>query len=243
MRGKELGARREGNPAQSGTTLIPFIVTAAVFFSFFATCASAEDSHGIINASGGWVSNATYQSVTSVGQPCPVGSASDPFYLNLSGFLQTFILNPDLDSDGDGIADENDPDNDDDGLADADELSGSGFSPETPTDPQIADTDGDGLSDWAEAFAGSNPLDSGRFLRIISMSSEADAITITWESRGGYVYELLQANTAAGILTNSVVVDTVTAEGGIGPWYETETSATNEPLSANAFYRVRVVGD
>lgn len=61
------------------------------------------------------------------------------------------------DNDNDGIGDNADDDDDNDGLKDHEEdVDGDGIVDPTETDPNIADTDGDGTDDGVDAF----PLDS-----------------------------------------------------------------------------------
>jgi len=152
-------------------------------------------------------------------------------------------MHPDRDFDGDKIPDEDDPDNDGDGLADVSELNGSAFKPTTPTDPLDPDTDDDGVRDGDEAADGTDPLDlESRLWAITHIIVDSGEVTVTWDGRDGRTYELLCATNAEGLATNGVVVSRVTATGGTGSWYETESSDTNTLVSGKAFYRVRVLG-
>ena len=94
----------------------------------------------VLDGCGGWVGNNSYRTVLAAFQPCPVGTAKSNNHINYSGFLQSFVLHPDLDTDGDGLCDENDLDNDGDRLADDVELAGTAFEPVAATDPQQADS-------------------------------------------------------------------------------------------------------
>jgi subtilisin family serine protease len=86
---------------------------------------------------------------------------------------------PDLDTDGDGLADALelmpsintdplDPDSDDDGLNDREEVNYASpplntYSPGLDTNPLVADTDGDTHTDGIEVLLGTDPLDAADF--------------------------------------------------------------------------------
>jgi subtilisin family serine protease len=86
---------------------------------------------------------------------------------------------PDLDTDGDGLADAlelmpaintdpNDADTDDDGLNDREEVNYAApplnvYTPGVDTNPRVADTDGDTHSDGIEVLLGTDPLDAADF--------------------------------------------------------------------------------
>jgi len=65
----------------------------------------------------------------------------------------TALIRPDIDTDGDGIANAIDPDDDNDGLTDIQEKTKG-------TDPLLSDTDGDGSSDKVDIF----PLNKDEYL-------------------------------------------------------------------------------
>jgi len=161
---------------------------------------------------------------------------------NYSGFLNTFLVAMNLDTDGDGIIDENDRDDDGDLLDDTDELAGSGFDPATPSDPLSTDTDGDGADDGAEAQAGTNPDDATSIFEILFSSRLGTTDVIEWRGRDGKQYEVLQAESVSNLIESPTVVDTVTASGGIGPWFETISVSTNMiPIPTNRAYRIRLL--
>ena len=171
-----------------------------------------------------------------------MGYGENVMIRNYSGFLNTFLVAPNRDTDGDGIIDENDPDDDGDELDDMAELTGSGFNPATPTDPLTVDTDADGAGDGAEAQAGTNPDDAASIFAILFSSRLGTTDVIGWRSRDGKQYEVLQADSVSNIMTTPVVVDTVTASGGVGPWFETVSTTTNViPHPTNLAYRVRLL--
>jgi len=94
--------------------------------------------------------------------------------------LTVFLLDDEVDSDGDGLSDAaessghyglvTDPnrwDTDGDGLSDGEEVLGArGFL----TDPLNPDTDGDGYSDFREIALGKNPLDPNDTARLGSLT-------------------------------------------------------------------------
>ena len=205
------------------------------------TWAQATNESSVIDGGGRFSTNATYQHFSAIGQGGPVGFNASAANLNYSGFLNTFLLAPDQDADADGVADENDPDDDDDGLGDATEIAGTDFSPPTATDPFLADTDADGAADGAEAVAGTNPLDPFSLLRILYASTDGTDDVVEWQGRGGKTYDVLRAATVASLSAAPVVVDTVTASGGTGPWLETTTLSTNAAGGTDAYYGVRVL--
>jgi hypothetical protein len=195
----------------------------------------------VVDAAGRWATNGDLATVTTVGQPGPAGCSTNPAHINWSGFLNAFLMFPALDNDHDGIVDENDPDDDNDGLPDALELGGSAFDPTTVTDPLRADSDGDGMSDSQEAAVGTNPGDTNSLLRITGFRQHGAGVIVTWRSREGRTYDLLEAETVAGLVSNAVTVTNVTAVNGTGIWHEAESAGTDAADRSNAVYRVRVI--
>ncbi len=116
----------------------------------------------------------------------------------LGGDTALYAFGPSLDDDGDGLAnlvetntgvyvdrydtgtDPDVPDTDDDGLADGEEVRTYG------TDPTKADSDGDGASDGDEIAAGTDPNDPSSRFRITSI--ERGSTTITWATVHGRTY-------------------------------------------------------
>jgi len=215
-----------------------------ISFAFGAWAALARgqtaETARVLDAAGGWATNAAWRSVAAVAQPGPAGLATNAAHVNWSGFMQSFLMFPGRDADADGRPDENDLDDDDDGLADATEIVGSAFMPTTATDPLRRDSDGDGASDGAEAGAGTNPQDPGSDLRISAIQPVGDGATVTWLSRSGYTYDLLAGDTVPSLASNAAVVAQQSASGGTGAWQQTESTATNLAAPSSRFYRVRV---
>lgn len=99
----------------------------------------------------------------------------------------------------------------------------------------LADTDGDGHSNYAEFIAGSNPLDSNSMFRITGMQgvwqTNGTQIVIRWASFGGNTYSIWSAAVAQGpysmIATNIAATPPVNA-------------ATNMLQISNVFFRIGV---
>jgi hypothetical protein len=162
-------------------------------------------------------------------------------YTNISsgrspgGYLQTFSLRPDLDTDGDGLHDEIDDDNDGDLLADIDEITGALFDPVTPTHPNLADADGDGVNDGEEMIAGTNPGDANSVLEVVSITRAGTGAEIQWSARGGKQYILL---VSTDLTAGFVPVATNQVAGGEPPWFTTTGKAT---VSGEDSYRAYAV--
>lgn len=217
-------------------------------FALLSCALHAPDSLAFTNTS--WVldgagalsTNVGLANVSSVAQPGGVEVSTGAGFANYAGFLNTFSLRPALDSDGDGLVDEVDGDNDGDGLDDGGENSGSGFDPRTATNPNSPDSDGDGADDGSEARAGTNPLDDGMYLRIVSVRSSGDSVEVGWLARKDWVYDV-QGGTnimSAPLCPDTVGADLVASGAASAPWY----AMTNFFLDTNAvnqrLYRVRV---
>lgn len=172
------------------------------------------------------------------GQPVnPLQAAGDTILY--PGFLGGAILQPDLDTDGNGVPDEADPDNDGDGLTDLAELDGSGFDPVTATEVNLADSDGDGASDGTESETMTNPLDPDSLLKFVSIRIGTD-LTLTWRARGEQDYRLQYCDDLDGGVWHDVE-GIVTAAGGEYPWFATDASkAVPKDAAACRHFRVRV---
>lgn len=212
-------------------------------WGYGARADTLREESRVLNGCGGWAFSATHQTVISAHQAGPVGASACSDYHNQSGFLATVRMHPLLDTDGDGLPDEIDPDNDDDGLADATELGGHAFAPPTVSDPQVADGDGDGHRDGAEAAAGTNPNDADSVLRILSVKWIGDALDVAWASRDQRQYELLAAPNAVTLAQSPTVVATVPGVGGPGPWRQGVSTGHVAVTSTTHVYRVRVVSE
>lgn len=216
------------------------LVTAIVAYGG-AACALTNTSF-VLDGAGAWATNGGLANVSAVAQPGGVAVSAAAGFFNYAGFLNTLLLRPTLDTDADGLANEVDFDNDADGLGDGDELAGGAFDPVTATDPNAPDSDGDGADDGAEAAAGTNPLDDGMSLRMVSIRDAGGQVEVGWLARQGWTYDVMADTdlTNRPPFTNTLAAGVIASGAAGAPWY----ALTNVYIDANApdrrFYRVRV---
>ena len=204
--------------------------------------AQFTNKSSVLDGSGTRSSCGSFTNLSAAGQPGGIAGSEGGGYVNQSGFLNTFLLQPGLDTDRDGLADELDPDNDNDGLTDAMEISGSAFNPATPTLVNVADTDGDGQLDGWEAVAGTDPTDSNSLFEFVAISSTpaGRGVAVAWLARGNNQKTYVVRATADARQPYSTVVFSNTVAGGSAPWFAVTSSITNACTSNTQFYVVEV---
>jgi hypothetical protein len=205
----------------------------------FAQALSNRSS--VVDAAGQWCGGGSWSNIFAAGQPGGVACSSGGQLHHTAGFLSAFVLQPGLDTDGDGLPNELDTDNDGDTLLDTVEMAGTAFDPVTPTDHDVADADRDGQDDGAEAAAGTDPADGQAFLQIIDITRSSPDATLSWVARGGKTYRVLQRED----LTTGTwgALATTNATGGSAPWYVVTNSFTDTDAGTvdTRFYEVEVV--
>lgn len=160
-------------------------------------------------------------------QPGGIQRAGGGAWSHAAGFLPAGnVSRPALDGDGDGMPDELDADNDGDGLADEAEVDGRAFQGYARTDPNLSDTDGDGMDDARESAALFDPLDPGHRLAFTAIRRADGTVTLCWIGRGGGTICRLLAtdNLLAG--PPAAVLESAPRYGGVPPWYK--VAITNE---------------
>lgn len=225
------------NPGIFVTTSILLILT----WGIQSTLAQTSETSRVIDNSGLWSTNNLFQGISAVGQPYATGLTTGTDLLNYSGFLNSFTLFTNLDTDADGIIDENDPDDDNDTLTDVDELTGVSFDPVTATHPTLADSDGDGASDGHEAAAGTNPLDPDHSLRIERIRYEGGNVILTWQSREGKSYDVFRGTNDTTLTMFPEFLLSVLAGPGSGPWKRTLSGSTNNTIHNMEWYKIRLI--
>lgn len=119
--------------------------------------------------------------------------------------------------------------------SDADSLSDVAEVNDTKTNPNIPDTDQDGVSDGKEVFAGTNPLDRNSFLKISRVEFTQEGPAIEWTAVPGRTYVL---QTSRNLQTWDWVGAPIEASAG-----EFSLSATDPEASVlpKCFYKIEVL--
>jgi len=124
------------------------------------------------------------------------------------------------------------PDYDNDGLLDQWEIQ---FFGSLSADPN-ADADGDGLSNYHEFLAGTNPTNAASLFKVVGAARTASDIAVTWTAVGGHSYVVQRATNAAGSFLD---LSPVLSEAGTGESIKTYTDIGGATNNAT-FYRVRL---
>ncbi len=204
--------------------------------------AATNMTSSVLNASGGRASSgSTFNLVSATGQSGGVKFSSSGNTALYAGFLGNISLRPALDTDGDGIENELDLDNDGDTLSDLSELDGSAFSGQATTDPNLVDTDGDGMNDAAEASGMYDPNDPNHLLVITDFYVVDNTATLVWIGKGGGTINTILTcqDLVQEELTN--LVYSAPYAGGSFPWFKTTNTyiwTESEPIG---FYRVETL--
>jgi len=103
------------------------------------------------------------------------------------------------------------------------------------------DTDGDGMSDWAEWQAGTNPYDPSNCIAITHCETKDGKLILNWQAVAASSYEIVFSPTISGLATNPDHIAFITSSGGEQPWFKTLCSFSNDINTATGFYRIRLV--
>ena len=144
------------------------------------------------------------------------------------------------DTDGDGLLDgeevlvyNTDPmraDTDGDGISDGNEVN------LYHTNPLLTDSDGDGMSDLDEITAGTDPNDPLSTLRVRSIGSDLNGLTLQWTGKSGVLYRI-QTSSDMHSWTDGNGVGELAGHSGVQSY--TDSSVTNG--GAFRYYRIKVV--
>ena len=103
-----------------------------------------------------------------------------------------------------------------------------------PFDGNI-DSDNDGLKNWQEYVAGTDPIDKASLLALEGMKVEtgANGFVLRWPSKGGKVYQILRTDNLVNGF--SVVYSDISATPPMNTFTDTGTTTTGP-----YFYRIQV---
>lgn len=191
--------------------------------------AATSEVQRVIDIAGGISTNKTYVLASAVGQPQPIGYSYNSSYLLNAGFLQSETNEAGVATDTDG-----------DGFIDWTELSGNQFTPNTPTNPKLLDSDGDSVSDMDEIAMGTNPMDAGSCLRILSIKPNGSGCIVKWLARQSYQYSVLTGSTIDNLSTNATIATNMFGGAGVGGWLATECQVNLNTQWTNGFYKVQL---
>jgi hypothetical protein len=129
-------------------------------------------------------------------------------------------------------------DSDDDGLSDQEELTGKNNSLTAAdptgrtTDPNLADSDGDGMNDGDEALAGTDANSAASAFKIVAAEASGRSITLVWSSVPGRSYQVERTSNlgSAWIAAGDAIVAS-----------ESTNSMTVTGSGAAEFFRVRLL--
>ena len=108
-----------------------------------------------------------------------------------------------------------------------------GLPPDGSAD--FADSDGDGMNNWQEWRAGTNPTNALSVLQMLAPSNTASGITVQWQSVSGIVYYLQRSTNLTAQPTFLSVQSNLVGQAGT-----TIYTDTNSIGISPAFYRVGV---
>jgi hypothetical protein len=205
-----------------------------------SVCADAIQECSTISGSGIWVSEGELDQVFSAMQPVPVCISVEGDIEHHSGFLTGIPIRPGV-VNAKGTPVELTSDNDRDGLSDIAEITGDAFSGHAQTDPDTADTDGDGMSDGREAEYMYDPRDPMHRPWINGITYTEPRMSIEWIGRGGNTTNTIMWSDilAPGVFTNALVVTNL--PGGTAPWYKTtNTYEWNWAGNGRRYYRLKL---
>ena len=104
-------------------------------------------------------------------------------------------------------------------------------------DPSVhaADPDGDGMNNWQEWVAGTNPTNGASVLALVSLTKKPSGIMVSWRSAAGVRYFVQRSSNFAAQSPFSVLATNIYGLSGTTTY--TDRSATN---GGPYFYRVGV---
>jgi hypothetical protein len=107
-----------------------------------------------------------------------------------------------------------------------------------PTDgsADYVDTDGDGMNNWQEWIAGTNPTDTASFLQMTSVvPNGASGVTVSWQSVSGVTYYIQRGTNLGANAAFTTLQSNIAGQAGTTSYTDSTPSSGN-----SSFYRVGV---
>jgi hypothetical protein len=106
-----------------------------------------------------------------------------------------------------------------------------------PTDGSVdyTDSDGDGMNNWQEWIAGTNPTNTSSVLQLDSPLDDGSGVTLTWQSVSGVTYYVQRSTNLLAQPVFSAIQSNLIGQAGLTSY--TDATATN---GGPYFYRVGV---
>jgi len=97
------------------------------------------------------------------------------------------------------------------------------------------DPDFDGMNNWQEWIAGTDPTNGASALRLLSATGAVSGVTVTWSSSATRFYSLERATNVRAATAFSLLSSNIAGQAGT-----TRFTDTNTVTEAPRFYRIRV---